>query len=85
MLSFPSTLNTGGSNINLPTIPHKTPSDILKNIGRSFVNSAVNTLVGGIFGAANNSATRGADPDLSRLPYDYTRNVPALLEKTNIQ
>lgn len=71
MLSFPSTLNTGGANIDLPTQPKRSAADILKNMGKSFVNSLTNSLVGGIYAFANNAQASGGYPDMSRLPYDY--------------
>lgn len=80
MLSFPSTLNTGGNNIDLPTIPRRSPLDILKNMGQSFVNSAVNTAVGNVYAALNGAASSTVRPDVSRLPYDYTVD-PSIVKK----
>ena len=82
MLSFPSTLNTGGNNINLPTIPRRSAADILKNIGQSFVNSLTNSLTGGLFAFVNGASASGGKPDMSRLPYDYT--VAPNLARKNI-
>lgn len=82
MLSFPSTLNTGGNNINLPTLPKRSAVDILKNIGHSFVNSLSNTITGGLFAFVNGASASGGKPDMSRLPYDYT--VPFDIDRHNI-
>ena len=82
MLSFPSTLNTGGNNINLPTLPKRSAADILKNIGKSFVNSLSNTFTGGLFAFVNGASAFGGKPDMSRLPYDYA--VPFDIDRRNI-
>ena len=82
MLSFPSTLNTGGNNINLPTLPKRSAADILKNIGQSFVNSLSNTLTGGLFAFVNGASASGGKPDMSRLPYDYA--LPFDIDRRNI-
>ena len=80
MLSFPSTLNTGGSNIVLPTIPRRTAMDILKNIGHSFVNSATNAAIGGAWAALNGADSTGDKPATDRIPYDVTA-APSLDQK----
>ena len=80
MLSFPSTLNTGGSNINLPIQPKRSVSDILRNMGKSFVNSLTNSFVGGIYALTNGTVVSNGTPDTSRLPYDYAVD-PAVIKK----
>lgn len=80
MISFPTTLNTGGSNVNLPTLPKRSAADILKNIGLSFTNSIINTAVSRLFAFANNASISGAAIDTSRIPYDRVFN-PEVIQK----
>lgn len=84
MLSFPTTVNTGGSQINLPTVPRRSIGDILKNMGQNFVTSAVNTLVGGAWGILNGAQTSNTPPNTEDIPYDVFRNPAELVQRTNI-
>lgn len=72
-------MSIGGSEIDLPTIPKKSPVDILKNMGVSFVNSAANAAVAALFSHVNGNKPSGP-PDTSNILYNV-RRAPNLIEK----
>ena len=73
MLSFPSTLNSGGANISLPHNPSRSVSDFFSNLGSSFANAFTNSLFGGLNAWVNGASASGSWEDMSRLPYDAWR------------
>lgn len=87
MLSFPSTLNTGGADILLPSISKKSLGDRLKDMGRNavnnLVNGTVNNIVGHLWGTLNGAQVNTALPNLEGLPYDRRRERAELAQQVN--
>lgn len=74
MISFPTTLNTGGAHISLPSATPRGIGGLLANMGKSFANSVTNRVLGGVLAfvqGANSKAGPGIG-DLTRIPYDAT-------------
>lgn len=74
MLSFPTTLNTGGGNINLPTVAARSIKTILQDYGKSVLNNALTGAVGGLYSKMYGGTYSSAMPNTDKLPYDITRN-----------
>ena len=74
MLSFPTTLNTGGSNINLPTVAARSIKTILQDFGKSVLNNTLTGAVGGLYSKMYGGQYTGELPNTNRLPYDITRD-----------
>ena len=74
MLSFPTTLNTGGSNINLPTVAARSIKTILQDYGKSVLNNALTGAVGGLYSKMYGGQYTSELPNTDRLPYDITRD-----------
>lgn len=81
MISFPSALNTSGSARNLPSTVTMDPSRILKNMGKEFLNSSLNRVMGGVLSWVHGNDTYISGASKSKyndsvkiIPYNH---VPA--------
>ena len=74
MISFPTTLNSGGNNVSLPHTASLRPSDVIKGLGKSIINIAKNSIFGASKAFLSGTNASSADPDVTRLPYDLTRD-----------
>ena len=80
MISFPSTLNTGGSQVSLPSATPRGIGELLGNLGKSFLNSAVNRVLGGVLswvhgvGGGDPNSAQSYESSLERIPYDRFRD-----------
>lgn len=68
MISFPTTLNSGGNNISLNTTSSKRPKDIVNTITSSISSAVTNSISSLVL-------TTNGPVDTTRLPYDLTRDV----------
>ncbi|MBO5003675.1 MAG: hypothetical protein J6D03_00020 [Clostridia bacterium] len=71
MISFPSTLNRGGANLNLPNVSNST-KDVIKDAFKQAFNKGLSAI------------TTGADLDTVGIRYDATIDKAALLDNTNL-
>ncbi len=78
MLSFPTTLNTGGGNINLPTVAARGVKTMLQDIGKSAVKNILTGAVGGMYSKMYGAQYSSEEPNTERLKYDAVRENKAI-------